>query len=265
MRAREEYERRRAYLPLRELMHPTNPEFIEDEATFEDYDFWLNWGITMGTDSREMLDWRRDLPEWHKLDIHQCPRYTWMKAALQLLQWARPGERFFGKSIWHMENLSALIERFPDATIIVTHRDPVAVVQSLATMFAYRSRMYYTEINPEEYFEFYKAIVHQLAGAYLRDRSALPAGQVLDLRFSELREDQIGTIARVYEVTRFPLTDKALREIEQQRSHRVRGFVPVEQGRVVYDIRSDFGADPEAVRREFAYYTDGLQIEAEIQ
>ena len=263
-RARRAFESRRGYLPLRELMHPTNPEFIEDETVFEGYDFLMNWGITMGSDSREMLNWRRDMPVWHEM-TPRYPRYSWTKAGLQLLMAQRQGERFFGKAIWHMENLAALMNQFPDATVVFTHRDPVSVVQSIATMYAYRSRMYYTRVDPAWYIDFYKNLVHQLAKAYLRDRAALSKDQTLDLFFRDLRSNQMGSIERIYETAKFPLTARARREIEDQRSVRARGFVPVDQGRIVYNLQDDFGVDPAELRREFSYYFDSLPVKAEVR
>ncbi len=262
--ARRVYESRAGYLPLREIMHPTNPEFIEDEAVFEGYDFLMNWGITMGSDSREMLNWRHDLPMWKEM-APRCPRYSWTKAGLQLLMAQQPRERFFGKSIWHMENVAALMDQFPDATVVFTHRDPVSVVQSIATMYAYRSRMYYTRIDPAWYIDFYKNLVHQIAQAYLRDRAALPEDQTVDLFFQDLRGNQMQCIERIYETARFPFTPRARHEIDEQRSVRARGFVPVDQGRIVYDLRADFGLEPAELRREFSYYFDTLPLKPEVR
>ena len=43
----------------------------------------------------------------------------------------------------HLEQLGPLLATFPDATVVVTHRDPVSVVQSAATMMTYAARMGY--------------------------------------------------------------------------------------------------------------------------
>ena len=145
-RAFERFESRKELLPFRELMHPTNPDFIEDFNSFEGYDFGVKWGPGLNGDSREMLDWRRDLPRWQAIR-HADPPYTWTKAGSQLLQWLEPGERFFGKMIFPVFPLDPLIKLYPDATVVFTHRDPVSVVQSLTTMYAYRARMNYTRVQ----------------------------------------------------------------------------------------------------------------------
>jgi hypothetical protein len=50
--------------------------------------------------------------------------------------WQRPG-RWLGKTPHHLENLDALLDVFPDAKILHTHRDPVRVVASFASMIAH--------------------------------------------------------------------------------------------------------------------------------
>ena len=62
-------------------------------------------------------------------------------APCRRMQWLRGGTRWVLKSPQHLEQFPALYETFPDATFVVTHRDPVEVTQSMATMISYASRM----------------------------------------------------------------------------------------------------------------------------
>ena len=61
---------------------------------------------------------------------------------LQALQHLRGADRWVLKSPQHLEQFGVLRAVFPDATVVVTHRDPVEVVVSLATMIAYTARMH---------------------------------------------------------------------------------------------------------------------------
>ena len=75
------------------------------------------------------------------------PRTTWrttrrrrtayMKKVLQCCQCLRGGDRWVLKSPQHLEQFPVLVDVFPDATFVVTHRDPVSVTASMATMVAY--------------------------------------------------------------------------------------------------------------------------------
>jgi hypothetical protein len=266
VRARARWEADLGLLPYRELMHPTNPYFL-DEAPGDGPDVpvggWRGMGLAW---SREMLNWRRDADRWLEFDqkSRQTPRYTWARTGIQILQWYRPGERYLGKATGQMGDVGALLRQFPDATIVFTHRDPVAVVQSAATMICYRARMFYTRVDPSWYLDFYKGLVHRLLKAYLENRHLAPKEQSIDILFHERIADEMGFIEKIYQLAEFPLTAAARAEIEQAYTTRARGFVPWEQGKVVYDLRADFGADPVSIRREFDYYFDALPVKVEV-
>ena len=73
----------------------------------------------------------------HYLARDQRPSYAYLRKILQALQWLRGGTRWVLKSPQHLEQFPALVETFPDATFVVTHRDPVSVTTSMVTMLAY--------------------------------------------------------------------------------------------------------------------------------
>ncbi|HAN68815.1 MAG TPA: sulfotransferase family protein, partial [Halieaceae bacterium] len=60
---------------------------------------------------------------------------------LQAMTWQRGPSRWVMKSPPHMENLVPLQTTYPDATYVITHRDPLAVLQSAMTMIAYGDRL----------------------------------------------------------------------------------------------------------------------------
>jgi hypothetical protein len=66
----------------------------------------------------------------------QTSSYRYMKKVLQCCQYQRGGDRWVLKSPQHLEQFPVLLDVFPDATFVVTHRDPVSVTASLATMVA---------------------------------------------------------------------------------------------------------------------------------
>jgi hypothetical protein len=208
--------------------------------------------------------WDRQVPRcrdyWFALD--KTPTYAYLKSVLKILQWYGPGERLMLKAVEHMAALPALMQNFPDATVVFTHRDPVAVIQSSITMAAYSARMHYSQIDLSWYLEFFKDMAHRQLRAYFRDRDSIPNGQVLDVFFDEVRENELGVIEKIYEVADFPLTLSARAEIGSQLNTRARGFVPMSRGRIAYDLRADYGIDPNDLRSEFDYYFNALLVRA---
>jgi hypothetical protein len=165
------------------------------------------------------------------------------------------------KSPQHLEQLGPLMATFPDATVVVTHRDPVAVVQSTITMLTYGARTAYRTTQPEWYRDYWTDRIGRLLDASLRDRHLLPAGRTTDVFFHEYMADEMGTLQRVYHCAGIELTDGARAEIEAYRAAHPRG----KEGRVVYDLRGDFSTTPEAVRERFGPYIDQFPVRIEVQ
>ena len=107
--------------PLVAAMHPMEPDHIHEELELQLPNF-----------SSYNQEWIARCPGWrdYYLAHDQRPHYAYLKTVLKILQWYRPRERWVLKSPQHLEQLGPLVETFPDATFVVTHRDPVSVVQS---------------------------------------------------------------------------------------------------------------------------------------
>ena len=142
-------------VPYLAAMHPMAPDHVHEELELQLPDF-----------TSYELEWVARVPEWrdHYLATDQTPHYEYLRTVLKILQWYSPGERWVLKSPQHLEQLGPLLATFPDATVVVTHRDPVSVIQSAATMVAYGARMSYRTTEPEWYL------------AYWADRMRAPAG-----------------------------------------------------------------------------------------
>ena len=142
-----------ATVPLLAAMHPMAPDHIHEELELQLPDF-----------SSYNQEWVARVPRWrdYYLATDQTPHYAYLKTVLQILQWYRPGERWVLKSPQHLEQLGPLLATFPDATIVVTHRDPVSVIQSAATMLTYGARMNYRTTQPEWYLAYWADRIERL-------------------------------------------------------------------------------------------------------
>ena len=190
-----------AAAPLVAAMHPMEPDHVHEEIELQLPDF-----------SSYTLEWVARAPLWrdYYLRHDQTPHYAYMKTVLQILQWYRPRERWVLKSPQHLEQLAPLLGTFPDATIVVTHRDPVAVVQSTMTMACYGARTAYRSTTPEWYRDYWTDRIGRLLDASLRDREVLPAGRrSVDVLFHEYMADEIGTRRTGLRMRRHGLTDHA--------------------------------------------------------
>jgi hypothetical protein len=202
------------------------------------------------------------VPRWveyyHAHD--QRPHYEYMKTGLKILQWYLPRDRWVLKCPQHLEQLGPLIDTFPDATLAVTHRDPVAVIQSAATITCYGARLSYKTTDPGWYLDYWSRRIEELLSASVRDRHRLPEERTIDVLFHEFMADDMAMVERIYAVAGLPMTDAAKREIQAHLADHLRG----KHGRVVYDLREDFGAEPKRVREAFDFYLERFPVQIEV-
>jgi len=61
------------------------------------------------------------------------PTYDFLHDQLKFLQWQKRGggKRWMLKTPFHLHNLGVLMETFPDATLVMTHRDPRLTIASM--------------------------------------------------------------------------------------------------------------------------------------
>ncbi len=245
------YEDAAQRMPLVRAMHDMPPEHVHEEIELQDMDF-ASYG----------LEWLCNAPAWrdHYLSLDLRPHYAYVRRALQALQWLRGPDRWVLKSPQHLEQLLPLHDVFPDATIAITHRDPVSVIQSAITMLAYGERVRRTRIDLPGLATYWIDRIERLLRACVRDRDRLPAARTIDVLFHELMADDVGMVGRIYERAGLAMSPTARDALAAFAAENTRG----KYGQVVYDLRTDFGLDPADVRRRFDFYLARFPVAVEV-
>jgi hypothetical protein len=126
--------------------------------------------------------------------------YGQYRQQLQLVQFHRPhGIRFALKDPTHSVFLDTILELFPDARFVFTHRDPATTMSSLCSLYAYTRALFSDDIDP-------LALGPELMSSYLPGSleravefvDGLPAGRVAHIRHADVRSDPVGAMARAY-------------------------------------------------------------------
>jgi hypothetical protein len=244
------HETEQVMAPLTRLMHDRFPAAIEEEVELLDLDF-----------ASYVLEWHARVPDWrdHYLALDQDVHYAYLRTVLKALTFLRGPSAWVLKSPQHLEQLGPLTRTFPDAAVAFTHRDPVAVLQSAVTMLAYGDRLRRHAIEPEELADYWVDRIERLLRACVRDRELVPADRSLDVRFDEFMADDLGTVERFYVRAGVDLPGSVRQRFADYLATNPRG----KHGRVAYDLRGDFGLDPEALRERFAFYTERFDVRAE--
>jgi hypothetical protein len=194
---------------------------------------------------------------WYKRS-DQRPAYRYLRRCLQALQWLRGPKRWVLKSPQHLEQQAALIEIFPDATFVQTHRDPLRITASLCTMIAYGNRMNARRVDPVAVGRYWAARTEDLLRGSIAGRAALPPGQVLDVHFVQFMKDDVATAERVLEFAGHPVSDEARGAIRAFMDANPRG----KHGTIDYRLE-DVGLDAEERRAALRFYRDHFGVEEE--
>jgi len=238
-----------AAMPYFNRMHEMTVDHVHEEIQLLMIDF-----------STMLMETSVYVPSWaaYYKAHDQTSSYRYMKKVLQCCQFQRGGNRWVLKSPQHLEQFPVLLDVFPDATFVVTHRDPVSVTASLATMVAYGSRMSLAHPDPARIGAYWSARIEEMLRACVRDREGLPADRSTDVRFHEFMADDVGTVERIYELADQPMTDDARTAMAQFMVDHPRG----RHGAVEYDL-TQFGVDPAERRAALRFYSDRFGVELE--
>ena len=192
---------------------------------------------------------------WH-LEQDGAGAYADHARWLRFLQWQKrmrgePVGPFVLKAPHHMVHLEQLLERYPGATIVQTHRDPLETLPSLASMALEFRRLTSDIVHPSECADYALTTARSRLERAERVRRAFGGRRFVDVWFGDVVSDALAVIERIYTSIGLELPASvrermALHVAENGRDRRPAHGYTLEQ----------FGLDAEAIRREFAGYRE---------
>jgi len=134
--------------------------------------------------------------------------YDFHRRFLQHLQWRCAGERWVLKAPSHLFGLEAIFRTYPDARVVQTHRDPLEVMASTASLTAALRRACSYRIDIKEIgVEVTRRWATGLARAMaFRDAEEHVSKQFVDVQYASLMGNPMGTMRRVYDELGLVLT-----------------------------------------------------------
>lgn len=210
-----------------------------------------------------LWEFKGSFPRWGRfLQRDQTPHYKYMRTMLQAIQWQR-GEtpQWVLKDPLHSTQIVPLLRTFPDAVIVLTHRDPVAILQSVATMRAYTARIHYNKFEIDEILEAWAQRIEKMLLAIIRDKELIPTENLVEVSFQEFMTDKLETVRRIYSAAGLEFTKDTYEHKEEFIGRHRRG----KYGKVIYDLRRDFDADPLDLRSRFEFYYSRYPVPFEVE
>lgn len=211
----------------------------------------------------------------HLVALHQVPSYAAFlatrdmrpayeihKQILQILQWKTGQRRWVLKAPAHMNWLDTLMDVYPDARVVQTHRDPLQVMGSTVSLIAAIVWMRASEVDPgpiqlafgPAYYE------PQLTNMMrLRDSGAYPAERFHDVRFHDLMADPFETIRGLYASFGWTYSEDAEGRMRTYLANKPRGKF----GKHFYSFH-DLGLDFETERARYSAYQSRYGVASEV-
>ena len=167
-----------------------------------------------------MFNTQYRVPEYQRWLLHEAnmaPGYEYHRLFLQYLDSGHSGQRWVIKSPAHLWCLGALLDEYPDALLIHTHRDPLRVVCSLASLVDLLRRLASDQVSITEIaHEWVEDIAVGLDRAVEARRQGLvPPGQAVDVYFGDFLADPMAVVYDIYERLGIELTPEAEKRMRE--------------------------------------------------
>ncbi len=194
---------------------------------------------------------------WHE-NQDKRPAYEYHKRFLQHLQWRAPGTHWVLKAPSHLFALETLLQVYPDARIVLTHRDPLSVLPSCASFTELLRGAFTNTIDRKQLgLEIAK---HWQKGSLIAENfcqgKSDNSGHVLNIYYNDLIKNPLAAIRSIYRHFDMKLTSGAEAAMQAflarnpQNNHGVHRYT-----------LGHYGFDPQTERRRFASYTGFFGIE----
>ncbi len=199
------------------------------------------------------------VPSYMDWFANRADRLATMRFHKRFLQYLQSGgvkaERWLLKTPVHLMRLDELFEVYPDARIVMTHRQPTNVVTSTASLISSVRSLYSDHEDPVrtgyEQLEMWSLYFER----FLESRKRLDKeDRFINLKFEDFIDDQVATVRKIYERFNWPLSNSTLVRFENFIARNPRD----KNGLHFYQMK-DFGLDKEMVDTKFKHYNEFLK------
>jgi hypothetical protein len=196
--------------------------------------------------------------EWLLATDHRSA-YQYHRVVLQTLQSAGVRGRWTLKSPHHAIALDALTAVYPDARLVLLHRDPVVLCASVCSLIGTLSGTF-TDADHHGYIAaHWTAMLEESVRRIDAFRAAHPDHPVLDIQYADLVGDPVRTVSSLYGslgIDMAPGVEQALRDYA---TAHPKGALGVHR----YDL-AGLGLDRAELSERFAGYVDRYAVPVEL-
>ena len=185
------------------------------------------------------------------------PAYEYHRRFLQHLQVRQNARRWVLKAPTHMFALPSLLDVYPDALFVQTHRAPLDAMASVSSLITILRRVFSDAVDPltvcREAIDYWSKTLAK----FLQERAVLAEHRICDVDYVEIHRDPLAVVRRIYGHFGWSLSQKV-----EERMRRALASQPEERHRLHrYDL-SQFGVEEAESAARFAVYCDRFGLAA---
>lgn len=229
--------------------HQENPEYtgLHFMAAYELEECWQLLRQSLHSVSYETLS---HLPTYSRWLSQQnwTPSYRRHRRNLQLIGLNEPEKRWVLKNPSHLFALDALLETYPDALVIQTHRPVETILASMCSLAQHTAEGWSTTFVGAEIGADAMETWSRGLERFNTVRAKHNPAQFCDVDYRELIDDPLGTVAGVYRHFGMTLTDEARKAMEDSHAESQTG---ARAPKHKYSL-ADYGLTAEQVKERFA-------------
>lgn len=177
------------------------------------------------------------------------PTYQYHCVQLQILNYYENDVRWVLKAPVHRNNLPSLMEQYPDARIVFSHRDPLQVAPSVASLRLNVRGQYSSKVSPHEQGLTSLNSLREATTRLMLGRKSIPEKQIHDVSYLKLISDPVGCLRGIYQFAGYEFPDDMGERIHNYLAERTQN----QYGRHRYTLE-EFGMSREEIEHNFADY-----------
>lgn len=186
--------------------------------------------------------------------VDQSSAYRYHRQVLQILQSGGVRGRWTLKSPHHALALDALVSVYPDARLVLLHRDPAVLIASACSLIGTLSATFSDADHRQYIAAHWTDTLAESIDRIEAFRSAHPDHPIIDIRYADLVTDPVETVSSLYADLGSDYDDATQQAVtEYVTTHRG------SNGGHRYDP-ADWGLDTDALHERFAGYLERYVI-----
>jgi hypothetical protein len=170
----------------------------------------------------------------------------------------RAGSRWVLKAPHHLWMLSQLLNGFPNAQVIWTHRDPAKSVPSMCSLSRPISTMFSDSSTNEQIGSDMLEWMADGVSRAMEARKERPDDRILDVHYRDLIRDPVTTLATIYEAFEIPFPRSMPGAIQKHLTESPKG----KHGSHDYTAET-FGLSDDGIRERFSDYIKQYDVSTE--